>query len=43
VDRKSKAVNPYYFIEQLTKAVKSDNVVVAGNASACVVLFQAGW
>jgi len=42
VDRKSKAVNPYYFIEQLTKAVKSDNVVVAGNASACVVLFQAG-
>jgi len=41
-DQKSKAVNPYYFVEQLTMAVKKDDVVVAGNASACVVLFQAG-
>jgi len=38
----SKLVNPYYFIQRLTRLVKADNVLVAGNASACVVLFQAG-
>jgi len=40
--KKSKLVNPYNFIQQLTAIVKQDNVLVAGNASACVVLFQAG-
>ncbi len=40
--KKSKLVNPYYFIQKLTELAKQDNVLVAGNASACVVLFQAG-
>ena len=40
--KKSRYVNPYYFMQQLTGQVKADNVIVAGNASACVVLFQAG-
>jgi len=40
--KKSKLVNPYYFIQKLTELTKQDNVLVAGNASACVVLFQAG-
>jgi acetolactate synthase-1/2/3 large subunit len=35
-------VNPYYFIEVLTKTLSSDAVVVAGNGTACVTLFQAG-
>ncbi|MBP1751443.1 MAG: acetolactate synthase, acetolactate synthase large subunit [Geobacteraceae bacterium] len=35
-------VNPYYFIEELTALLKHDAVMVAGNGSACVVLFQAG-
>lgn len=36
------AVNLYYFIETLTKSLKKNDVVVAGNGSACVGLFQAG-
>ncbi len=36
------AVNPYYFIEELTGLLGRDSVMVAGNGSACVVLFQAG-
>ena len=40
--KKSKSVNPYCFIQKLTEIVSHDDVVVAGNASACVVLFQAG-
>ena len=40
--KKSKLINPYYFIQKLTELIKQDNVLVAGNASACVVLFQAG-
>lgn len=35
-------VNPYYFVEELTALLQEDAVVVAGNGSACVVLFQAG-
>ncbi|MEA5113416.1 MAG: thiamine pyrophosphate-binding protein [Geobacteraceae bacterium] len=35
-------VNPYYFIEELTALLGQESVVVAGNGSACVVLFQAG-
>lgn len=38
----SRLINPYYFMQKLTEFIKQDNVVVAGNASACVVLFQAG-
>lgn len=37
-----KRVNPYCFIEALTKALPEENVTVAGNGSACVVMFQAG-
>ncbi len=35
-------VHPYYFIKQLTDHLSNDAVVVAGNGTACVVLFQAG-
>jgi len=35
-------VHPYPFIEELTAALDDDAVVVAGNGTACVVLFQAG-
>lgn len=34
-------VNPYHFIEILSKQLRDDAIVVAGNGSACVVLFQA--
>ena len=40
--KQSKLVNPYYFIQKLTELIKQCNVLVAGNASACVILFQAG-
>ncbi|MDD2752081.1 MAG: thiamine pyrophosphate-binding protein [Candidatus Omnitrophica bacterium] len=40
--QKSRAVNPYYFIQKLTQLSKASDVIVAANASACVVLFQAG-
>jgi acetolactate synthase-1/2/3 large subunit len=36
------AVHPYHFIETLTAKLDDRAVVVAGNGSACVVLFQAG-
>lgn len=36
------AVNLYYFTETLTRLLKKNDVVVAGNGSACVGLFQAG-
>ena len=35
------SVDPYYFVEQLTAALREDALMVAGNGSACVVLFQA--
>jgi acetolactate synthase I/II/III large subunit len=35
-------VNPYYFVEQLTAALPEGALMVAGNGTACVVLFQAG-
>jgi acetolactate synthase-1/2/3 large subunit len=37
-----KLVNPYYFIKVLTECLSSKSIVVAGNGSACVTLFQAG-
>lgn len=36
------SVHPYSFIEELTTALDDDAIVVAGNGTACVVLFQAG-
>lgn len=41
VDRPD-AVHPYPFMEALTGAMDEGAVLVAGNGSACVVLFQAG-
>lgn len=38
----SELLNPYYFVKVLTESLESDAVVVAGNGSACVSLFQAG-
>jgi acetolactate synthase-1/2/3 large subunit len=35
-------VQPYYFIKVLTEQLGPDDVVVAGNGTACVTLFQAG-
>tara|TARA_B100002003_G_scaffold251844_1_gene298077 strand:- start:26582 stop:28294 length:1713 start_codon:yes stop_codon:yes gene_type:complete len=35
------AVHPYPFVESLTEELADDATVVAGNGSACVVLFQA--
>jgi acetolactate synthase-1/2/3 large subunit len=35
-------VNPYYFVETLTGQLAENAIVVAGNGTACVVLFQAG-
>ena len=38
----SSGVHPYYFIKSLTKIMSSTDILVAGNGSACVILFQAG-
>ena len=35
-------INPYPFMKVLTESLDDKSVVVAGNGSACVVLFQAG-
>lgn len=35
-------VHPYHFINVLTRSLANDAIIVAGNGSACVVLFQAG-
>ncbi len=35
-------VNPYHFVDQLCKSLGEKALMVAGNGSACVVLFQAG-
>lgn len=33
-------LNPYYFIEQLFESLAGDDVVVCGNAAACIVPYQ---
>jgi len=38
----SNSINPYHFINNLTTNLKSNNLVVAGNGTACVTLFQVG-
>jgi acetolactate synthase-1/2/3 large subunit len=37
-------INPYYFIQELTRELSSnpDAIVVAANGTACITLFQAG-
>ncbi|MGO8986644.1 MAG: thiamine pyrophosphate-binding protein [Terriglobales bacterium] len=34
-------LNPYYFIEQLSARLADDDVVLCGNATSCIVPFQA--
>lgn len=36
------AVHPYHFIEELTAGLDDKAIMVAGNGTACVALFQAG-
>jgi acetolactate synthase I/II/III large subunit len=33
-------LNPYYFVEQLSAKLACDDVIVCGNATACIVPFQ---
>lgn len=40
--QKQEGINPYVFIEVLTKSLPENITVVAGNGTACVSLFQAG-
>ncbi len=35
-------VNPYYFMEQLTQLLPENTTVITGDATACIVYFQAG-
>lgn len=35
-------INPYHFIDRLSEQLTADAIVVAGNGTACVNLFQAG-
>ena len=35
-------INPYHFVDRLSANLTSDAIVVAGNGTACVALFQAG-
>ena len=39
--RSSKLVNPYVFVDSLTKQLSPGDIVVTGDGSACVVTFQA--
>lgn len=39
--RQQAPINPYFFIETLFAGLTADDVVVAGNGSACVIGFQA--
>ena len=38
----SDILNPYYFVNTLTKQMSTDDVMVTANGSACVMAFQAG-
>lgn len=35
-------INPYVFIDALVRKLRSDDVIVCGNGSACVVTYQVG-
>lgn len=39
---RGESVNPYCFMKTLTEVLGKDAIVVAGNGTACVTLFQAG-
>ena len=36
-------VNPYYFVDSLTRMLKENDIIVTANGSACVVTFQAAY
>lgn len=40
--KKVSYIHPYYFFEKLTEAIADNAIIVAGNGTACVALFQAG-
>jgi acetolactate synthase I/II/III large subunit len=40
-NKKNKKINPYVFIDNLFDLLNKDDVVIAGNGSACVISFQA--
>jgi acetolactate synthase I/II/III large subunit len=40
--QKSERINPYCFMDVLTRSLNAQATVVAGNGTACVTLFQAG-
>lgn len=35
-------INPYHFIETLFRQLGKDDIIVTGNATACIISFQAG-
>ena len=35
-------INPYHFVDELFARLRSDDVIVTGNSTACIVPFQAG-
>lgn len=37
----SDKLNPYVFIDKMTRCLEEDDVIVCGNGSACVITFQA--
>ncbi len=39
--KKQDQINPYYFIEELTKRLSGEDIVVASNGTACVATYQA--
>jgi acetolactate synthase-1/2/3 large subunit len=39
--RAGSPVNPYHFVEELFESLADDDVIVCGNAAACIVPFQA--
>ena len=38
---KTDFINPYYFVDRLTRLLNGDDVIACGNAMACVTTFQA--
>jgi acetolactate synthase-1/2/3 large subunit len=42
-ENKSDLLNPYQFVQEFTKALKDDDVMVCGNGSACVIPAQAAY
>lgn len=39
-NNKKDKINPYYFVRKLTESLKENDILVAGNGSACVITYQ---